>query len=163
MSIENNENSANYRRWMQSKELLTTPGNVTDYDYILSDILKLNDTNYIISVAYDAWNATQFATNATNAGLPMAPYAQSLGNFNRPTKEIERLLKSGKVIIDLSDIVRWCFSNVRIKSDHNDNCKPDKNTKAQKIDCVISMLEALGSYLAKSGGFDISALISDVI
>lgn len=63
----------------------------------------------------------------------------------------------------MSEVVRWCFSNVRIKSDHNDNTKPDKSTKAQKIDCVISMLEALGSYLAKSGGFDISALISDVI
>lgn len=70
-SIDNNENSANYRRWVQSKELLTTPGNVADYDYILADIMKLNDTNYIMSVAYDSWNATQFATNATNTGLPM--------------------------------------------------------------------------------------------
>jgi len=52
---------------------------------------------------------------------------------------------------------------VRIKSDHNDNCKPDKQSKMQKIDCVISMLEALGAYLAKSGGFDISTLLNDVL
>ena len=67
------------------------------------------------------------------------------------------------MIIDVSELVRWCFSNVRIKSDHNDNSKPDKAQKAQKIDCVISMLEALGTYLAKSGGFDISSLLSDVL
>lgn len=162
-SIDNNANSANYRRYISLSELQTTPGNVTDYDYILSDMLKLNDTNYILSVAYDSWNSTQFSISATNAGLPMQPFSQSLGNFNKPTKEFERLLLSGKVIIDVSELVRWCFSNVRIKSDHNDNCKPDKQSKMQKIDCVISMLEALGAYLAKSGGFDISSLLSDVL
>jgi len=162
-TVEQSENAHLYRRFIERGELSTTPGNVTDYDYILSDILKLNETAYILSVAYDAWNATQFATSATNEGLPMVPFSQSLGNFNKPTKEFERLLKSGKVIIDLSEVVRWCFSNVRIKSDHNDNTKPDKSTKAQKIDCVISMLEALGAYLARSGGPDVSALLADVL
>ena len=50
-----------------------------------------------------------------------------------------------------------------MKVDHNDNAKPDKSSKQQKIDLVISMLEALGAYLAKYGGFDISALINDVL
>lgn len=162
-SIENNANSANYRRYISLSELTTTPGNVTDYDYILADMMKLQNDCYIMSVAYDSWNSTQFSISATNAGLPMQPFSQSLGNFNKPTKEFERLLLSGKVIIDVSELVRWCFCNVRIKSDHNDNCKPDKQSKMQKIDCVISMLEALGAYLAKSGGLDISSLLSDVL
>ena len=162
-SIDNNANSANYRRYISLDELTTTPGNVTDYDYILADMMKLQNDCYIMSVAYDSWNSTQFSISATNAGLPMQPFSQSLGNFNKPTKEFERLLLSGKVIIDVSELVRWCFCNVRIKSDHNDNCKPDKQSKMQKIDCVISMLEALGAYLAKSGGFDISSLLSDVL
>ena len=70
-TVENNANSAIYRRYITNHELYTTPGNVTDYDYILSDILKLQNDCYIMSVAYDSWNATQFATSATNAGLPM--------------------------------------------------------------------------------------------
>ena len=70
-TIDNNENSAIYRRFIDRGELSTTPGNVVDYDYILADIMKLYDTNYIMSVAYDSWNATQFAINANNAGLPM--------------------------------------------------------------------------------------------
>lgn len=162
-TIEASENAHLYRRFIERGELQTTPGNVTDYDYILADILKVNETAYILSIAYDSWNATQFATSATNEGLPMVPFSQSLGNFNKPTKEFERLLKSGKVIIDLSEVVRWCFSNVRIKSDHNDNCKPDKSTKSTKIDCVISILEALGAYLARSGGPDVSGLLAEVL
>jgi phage terminase large subunit-like protein len=50
----------------------------------------------------------------------------SLSNMNMPVKELERLILSGKVIIDVSELVRWCFSNVRIKSDHNDNSTVDK-------------------------------------
>ena len=87
----------------------------------------------------------------------------SLSNMNMPVKELERLILSGKVIIDASELVRWCFSNVRIKSDHNDNSTVDKAQKAQKIDAVVSMVEALGAYLSRETGFDISQLISDVI
>lgn len=78
-----------------------------------------------------------------------------------PVKELERLILSGKVIIDISELVRWCFSNVRIKSDHNDNTTVDKAQKSQKIDTVVSMVEALGAYLSRVQGFDVSQLISE--
>lgn len=161
-TIAKSENGYLYRRFITRKELISTGDNVTDYDVILQDILKVNDICYILSVAYDRWNATQFAINATNAGLIMQPFSMSLGNMNRPVKELERLILSGKVIIDVSDLVRWCFSNVRIKSDHNDNTTVDKAQKAQKIDAVVSIVEALGAYLSRVSGFDVSQLLSDV-
>ena len=125
-TIGKSENGYLYRRFISHNELISTSDNVTDYDIILQDILKVNDICYILSVAYDRWNATQFAINATNAGLIMQPFSMSLSNMNIPVKELERLILSGKVIIDVSDLVRWCFSNVRIKSDHNDNTTVDK-------------------------------------
>lgn len=161
-TIAKNENGYLYRRFVTRKELISTSDNVTDYDVILQDILKVNDICYILSVAYDRWNATQFAINATNAGLIMQPFSMSLGNMNRPVKELERLILSGKVIIDVSDLVRWCFSNVRIKTDHNDNATVDKAQKAQKIDAVVSIVEALGAYLSRVSGFDVTQLLSDV-
>jgi phage terminase large subunit-like protein len=56
----------------------------------------------------------------------MVEFSQSLANFNIPTKEFERLLREGKVIIDANVVVRWCFGNCQLKIDHNDNCKPVK-------------------------------------
>ena len=125
-TISNSENGHLYRRFISKNELISTSGNVADYDIILEDLLRLNDSNYILSVAYDRWNATQFAISATNAGLIMQPFSMSLSNMNMPVKELERLILSDKVIIDVSDLVRWCFANVRIKSDHNDNSTVDK-------------------------------------
>lgn len=98
-------------------------------------------------MAYDAWNATQFVINATDQGLPMEEFSQALGNFNRPTKEMERLLLSGRAVIDNNVINRHCFRNVIMARDRNGNTKPSKQFEEKKIDGVIAKLEALGIYL----------------
>lgn len=145
----NNINAEQYKKWKRTGDLIVTEGNVTDYDYILNVILNL-DGIYINKIGYDSWNATQWAINATAKGLPLEPYSQALWNFNKPTKEFERLIKSDKIVIDNNEITRWCFSNVAIKTDHNDNSKPVKGGgKEGKIDGVIAMIEALGMYLSE--------------
>lgn len=149
-SLKSGVNSTAYQRYKRNGMLDVTPGNVTDYDYILNKIQALQtDFNlYIGGIYYDSWNATQFAINATAQGLPMFPYSQSIGSFNKPTKEFERLLKSDRVTIDNNDITRWCISNVAIKTDWNENAKPVKSgADSEKIDGVISMIQALGGYL----------------
>ena len=106
---------------------------------------------YIASVYFDNWNSTQFSIAATDAGLNMQPFSQSIGNYNRPTKEFERLMLSGKIELDNNIITRWCIANVALKTDHNDNCKPVKaGNPANKIDGVIAMLTALGGYLTET-------------
>ena len=148
-ALENNSNAEMYKEWRRLGYLTITDGNVTDYDYILNDILKANNNVIIAKVCYDSYNATQWAIDATSAGLPLEPFSQSLGNFNRPTKEFERLIKSGRVVIDNNEITRWCFRNVIMKLDFNDNCKPTKGEAQSKIDGVIAMIEALGGYLSE--------------
>lgn len=138
-----------YKLWKRQKYLDVTSGNVVDYDYILAKQIELSKQTYIANVAYDDWNATQWAINATSEGLPLTPYSQSLGNFNKPTKTFEMLIRQNKIIIDNNPIVRWCFGNVELRIDHNENCKPMKagNEKSKKIDPIIAMLQSLGIYL----------------
>ena len=141
------QNAMRYRDWQKMGYIDVTDGNVQDYDYILSKIREIDSIIPIAGVYYDQWNAVQFAVNATNIGLPMYPYSQALGNFNRPTKMLELLLKKGDIVMDYNTMVLWCFANSTLKYDFNDNCKPIKaDTKNGKIDTVIAMLQALGGY-----------------
>lgn len=148
-AFETSINAELYKQWKRHGYVTMTSGNVVDYDYILLDQKQVMQDTTLQGVYYDNWNATQWAINATNEGLPLEPYSQALGNFNKPTKLFEMLIKSGKVIIDDNPCVRWCFGNVELKTDWNENCKPIKSAgdKNKKIDPVISMLEALGGYL----------------
>lgn len=136
-----------YKYWKQMGFLKVTEGNVTDYDYITNDMVKASEIVNIRSVGYDKYNATQWAIHSTELGLPLQEYSQSLGNFNKPTREIERLILSGKAVIDNNEINRWCFKNVSLKADHNGNVKPNKAVKSKKVDGVIAMIQALGMYL----------------
>ena len=136
-----------YKYWKQIGLLRITEGNVTDYDYITNDLMKYSDIVNIQKVGYDKYNSTQWAITAADLGLPLEEYPQTLGNFNKPTREMERLLLSGKAIIDNNEITRWCFKNVTLKSDYNGNVKPNKSINAKKIDGAIAMIQALGMYL----------------
>jgi phage terminase large subunit-like protein len=148
-ALVDNSNAELYKKWKRQGLLKITNGNVTDYDEITNDIMKLGEVIPIQSIAYDTWNSTSWAIQMTELGQPLEPFSQALGNFNRPTKEIERLIKSDKVVIDDNEITRFCFGNVVLKHDWNDNVKPTKEENQQKIDGVIAMTEALGIYLTK--------------
>lgn len=154
IALEESVNKSTYKNWIDHNNAFMTSGNVVDYDWILKDQINLQDTIYYASIAYDAYNATQWAINATNAGLPLVPFAQNLGNFNRPTKQLDMLIRSGKCVIDENPAIVWCFNNVKLKIDYNENIKPDKATAEAKIDPIISMCEALGVFLAE-GGMDV--------
>ncbi len=148
-SIENSPNRELYKKAINVKHLLKTPGNCTDYEYILKLLLDINENTPINDIAYDSWNSTQFCISATDSGLPMTPFSQSIGNFNKCTREFERLILSDKVIIDANVMTRFCFQNATLKTDFNENAKPVKPSKDQKIDLVIAMLQSLGILLTQ--------------
>ena len=135
-----------YKEWANHGYLKTTSGNVCDYDYITLDILKVNANSNIIKLYYDKYNATQWAIQCTNEGLPLEPFSQTIGNFNSCTKAFERLMLSEQVVIDDNPIMRYCLRNVEIRLDFNGNSKPNKGMDKKKIDGVIAALQALAAY-----------------
>ena len=153
-ALDESPNRDLYRLWKRMGLLKITPGNVTDYQWITNDLMAQNESLTIRAVFYDKWNSTSWATECTSLGLNMEEYSQSIGNFNRPTREFERLCRSQRIVIDDNEITRWMFANVALKTDHNGNAKPNKGAgKDKKIDGVISMLTALGGWMEDAGGY----------
>lgn len=141
--------NAYYEIWAKNGHLKLTPGNATDYSYITEDILRMRQAGVIIkSVHYDRYLSPQWAAEMTEKNFKMSVFSQTLGNFNAPTKEFERLMRNGRIILHENPINRWCISNVTLKEDYCQNVKPIKgNGQKNKIDGVISMIEALGGYM----------------
>jgi len=141
-SLNTAANREMYKQWHRMGWLTITPGNVTDYDYITKDIIEVSKVCSIFKIHYDKWNANQWAITCTEIGLPLEPFSQSIGNFNAPTKELERSILCGDAIFDDNPITRFCFRNVVMRSDYNGNMKPDKSKATQKIDGVIAMIQS---------------------
>lgn len=154
-ALEESVNKQIYKHWIDKGWASITPGNVVDYNRITKDMVDVTDIIQWANIGYDQFNATQWAIDCTNAGLPLAIFSQAVGNFNKPTKYLEMLIRSDKCIIDINPAVLWAFNNVKLRIDLHENCKPDKSTPEQKIDPVISIVESLGTYLAE-GTLDVS-------
>ena len=143
IALDENKNKYLYQQWKRNNQIIITPGNATDYEYVLKKILEINKIIPIYKVIYDTYNATQFTIYAQQNGVKMEPISQAVGAFNGPTKEFERQLYLGKIVIDDNEAVRWCFNNATLRYGPNDNYKPEKKAKSEKIDAVISMIQAL--------------------
>ena len=146
-ALEEHQQKEYYKKVFNQGDLCITAGNVTDYTYITTDLLKLKQVCNVMAVFYDSWNSTQWAIDATEKGLNLQVYSQKLANFNRPTKFFELLIKSDKIILDNNELTRFCFGNVMLIFDQNENCKPGKANNKSKIDGCISILQALGGQL----------------
>ena len=151
LSLQQNMNQEIYRKAINQHQLINTCGNVVDYDEVTKVILQIAERYTIGGVFYDSYNATQWAIDCTAKGIPLIPFSQSLFSYNRPTKEMTRLVKMRNCRIDNNILTRFCFDNSELKFDHNENCKPVKKGFAKggsaKVDGVLSMLTALGGYL----------------
>lgn len=141
-----------YKIWSAHGELKLTKGNVVDYNYITNDLKYWCEKLNIRKVAYDAWNATQWSVQCKGESIPIQPFQQTIGNFNRGTKELERLILSERAFIDRNNITRFCFDNVELRVDAQSNVKPTKSADQNKIDGVIAMIEALGIFLLDNHG-----------
>lgn len=146
-TLEGHPHELLYRKFIAEGSMIITPGNTADYDYIISKIGEISAICPIAKIATDSWNANAMMVSLTNLGYTVVPFSQAIGNFNGPTKEMERLIKNDGLIIDKSANILWQFGNAALKYDHNQNCKVSKESAYKKVDSIISMTTALGEYI----------------
>jgi len=148
----NHPNKALYEKFHKAGELDITPGNVIDHDYITNKIAWINTICPVMAIYYDPYNSSQWAVNMTELGYNMQQYGQNIGNMTRPTKEFQRLVLSGEMVMQKSSNFLWQLMGATIKEDVNQNIKVVKQSyNKQKIDNVIACITALGGFLKEGG------------
>ena len=135
-------NKAFYQGWASSGQLLTSVGNVIDYDYIVDFISALGERVRLTDIAYDAWNSSYPVSRLEEAGFKMWRFPQSFSYMSAPSKDFEVALKSGTLIHNRNEVLRWCADNVEVMQDRSGNIKPVKPAEANKIDGIVAGIMA---------------------
>jgi phage terminase large subunit-like protein len=136
------------KRWVKDGFINVTPGNVTDYDYLIAEMHKIRETYTMLSMGYDPHNAWQTVAKLQDDGFPMAVYRQGYATMSPPTKEFERFVKQKRINHGNNPVLRWMMTNVNPKYDRAENITLHKMTKHQKIDGVIATVIAFGEMLS---------------
>jgi phage terminase large subunit-like protein len=146
--------------WVKAGWLTTTPGNVTDYDFIEAQIGRDRDEFLVQEIAYDRWNAQQLVNNLTTDGAPMITMGQGFASMSAPTKDLQRLIRIGAKLDEAgapvkplirhggNPLMRWMVDNFAAAMDPAGNVKPDKANAGDKIDGVVALIMAMSRALA---------------
>ena len=137
-----------YDVWKNQNFIYTTPGNVTDYNFIRAKINELREIYDIQEMAYDRWNASQLVNDLVDDGLNMTGFGQGHASMAAPMKEMEHMIYSERLNHMNNPVLTWMAANTVVKLDPAGNMKPDKNKSSQRIDGIVATVMTIGLNLA---------------
>lgn len=133
-----------YDQWVREGAMLTTAGNVTDYDFVKEQVFRDAERFQVQGLAFDRWNASQLSIQLQNEGLPIVAFGQGFASMAAPTKELERLVMGHAIDHGHHPVLAWMASNAAVQGDAAGNIKPAKDKSTEKIDGIVSLIMALG-------------------
>ena len=114
----------------------------------------MNQTYNIREIAADRWNATQILTQLDGDGFVVKPFGQGFKDMTAPTKELLKLIASGKLAHGGHPVLRWMASNLAVETDAAGNLKPSKKKSTERIDGIVALIMALGRGLCSDASWD---------
>ena len=137
-----------YREWVKTGQLLTTPGAVTDYEFIRNAIYELAEQYTVRAVAFDPWQAMDTHNELAEAGFMSIKVPQTFAGLSPGIKAIEAAVLGGTLKHDGNDVMGWMMACTVLDLDGAGNRKPSKRkshgargTKG-KIDGIVALVMA---------------------
>jgi len=134
-----------YDRWVNAKYLHATPGNVVDYDFVEARLVAASKQYDIHTIGADPWNSRMLTQRLIRQGIDTVEIPQNMQHLSPAMKLIEQLMKRGLMTHEENPVARWCWGNVVVAVDGNENIKPMKNKSADRIDLTVALIDAMAT------------------
>jgi len=136
-----------YDLWRDAGFLITTPGKVTDFDFIAGTILDLSKRFDLRELAYDPALSSGLIKKVLEGGFKkdrVVKFAQTMLNYAAPCGDFVRTIARRELSHDADPVLRWQASNLRWIKNHTGLFMPDKLKSIEKIDGVVAAIMAYG-------------------
>ena len=143
MHIRSHRDRVSYEAWVRQGHITATPGNVIDYDYILSQIDEDAQNFDLQEIAFDRWGATKIVQEIAEHGLTCVQFGQGFASMSPPMKELEKQILSHRLAHGNNPVLTWMADNLVAAEDPAGNIKPDKSKSIEKIDGMVALIMGL--------------------
>ncbi len=147
------EDGVPYRYWASMKRenavndkdtyLIATDGNMVDYSEVEKVVIDQYFKNKTKHVEYDRKFSASLVQNLMEESIELSPFSQTIMNYTSPTKEFDRLVRSGKLRVGKNPILKWMLSGCVPVYDNNENIRLDKSKSTNRIDGIIASIMAI--------------------
>lgn len=148
LNFKEGEDFVPYQLWEQQGLLRVSEGNkVNPYD-ILEWFKELRDEEdiYIPWIGYDPWHVDSSLLQAFENEFgkdAMIKVRQGVQTLSFPMKSMKADLIDNRINYNNHPILKWCLSNVEVKTDINANIQPIKGMDSRKrIDGAVALIIA---------------------
>lgn len=133
-----------YNDWREKGFITFTKGDVVDYRFIVDYIndIKNKYELTIKEICFDPWNANMLGTELSSQGYICVEIRQGIRTLGEPTKVFREKVYNKEVLHDNNPILKWAVSNAIVDLDTNGNFKINKKTSTQKVDALVSVINA---------------------
>jgi phage terminase large subunit-like protein len=149
---DNQRMAERLQKWVNTGELLETPGAEVDYREILAEAKEAAKLCSVRESPIDPHGATGLAHDMEDEGLNPVVITQNYTNMSTPMKELEAAIESGRFHHDGNQIMTWCMGNVIGKHlpGNDDVVRPIKQGNDNKIDGAVAVIMAVGRVMAQA-------------
>lgn len=133
-----------YEEWVAAGHMLVCGDERVDYDLIEEDLMADAEAFGLI-LGVDPWNATQVITHMQKhmGAERVIEVPQTVNYLSEPMKELDALIRAGRLHHEGNPSHGWMIGNVTAKEDHKGNVFPRKERPDKKIDFPGALLIAL--------------------
>jgi phage terminase large subunit-like protein len=134
-----------YEAWVRQGHIIATPGNVTDYDFIIDQIDQDMQIYDIKEMAFDPWGSAMIMNKIMDLGGEdfLVQFRQGYKSMSPAMKELERLILEHKIAHGNDPVLNWMADNLVVREDPAGNIKPDRERSTEKIDGMVALIMAL--------------------
>jgi phage terminase large subunit-like protein len=140
-----------YRNWQLAGWIEAAGEDITDLETFKDDALELCRDYQVEEFPFDPNRAWGVFPALEREGLPVVEYRNTVLTMSEPMKELDALIRSGRIIHSGDPVLAWAIANVTGKYDKKDNVFPNKEAPQNKIDPVVGALMALGRAMTRTG------------
>ncbi len=137
---------APYRDWERAGFMTICEGDSIDYGEVertIAEAAALYDLQMVGFDPYLSRTITQRLAPAAN----VVEIPQDIRNLSPAMKEIEMGVRNHSLLHTHNTCFRWCWGNVRVHVDGNENLKPMKNRSRGRIDPVVALIIAVAVWM----------------
>lgn len=143
-----NQDKIPYDKWKMAGWLRTSAGSKVSYsditEWFVEQAQKLDLRP--LWLGYDRWSAQYWCDEMKGYGFDMVEVRQGAKTMSQPMKVMKALLNEKAINYNNNPILKWCLSNMSVKSDSNENIQPIKDNQRQRIDGAVSLIDAMVVY-----------------
>lgn len=134
-----------FELWAQQGFVSLSEGDTINFADVERAVRKAARLYKLKMLGVDPYLSRMLTQSLMDTGQNVVEIPQTMMSMSPPMKQVERLLREGKLLHAAHPCARWCFGNVRCATDGNENIKPMKNKSIDRIDLIVGLIIAMAT------------------